>query len=315
MRTAAETIPGLEAAFEQSRRSLWNLCYRMTGVAADADDILQETFARGLERPPATESQPWAPWLVRVATNLSLDLLRARKRRASRGPWLPSPIETRDPDEVDESTTDSTPESRYELLEDASFAYLLALEKLAPRARAALLLRDVLDYSAEEAALVLETSPGNLRVLHHRARSALTSERSATAPPKADREATRRALEQFMGCLVRQDAAGLEALLADSVKTITDGGGEFNALRRPLVGRERVAVFHLRTAKRRMPHSRFEIRWVNGMPAVVIETPDPKRRQAPRLVLRCELDAAGRIEEIHSILLPRKLTAIRFGLV
>jgi RNA polymerase sigma factor (sigma-70 family) len=76
---------------EPHRRHLWGLCYRMTGNAADADELVQDTFMRALERPPARTDQPWRPWLVRVAMNLSRDLLRHRRRSPYRGVWLPSP--------------------------------------------------------------------------------------------------------------------------------------------------------------------------------------------------------------------------------
>jgi RNA polymerase sigma-70 factor (ECF subfamily) len=285
-------------------------------VTADADEIVQETFARALDRPPPRSDQAWQPWLVRVATNLSLDLLRARKRHTDEGSWLPSPVETLDPDDTREVRGDDGPEARFELLEEVSFAYLLALEALTPRARAALLLSEFLDYTTEETAKVLNTSRENVRVLQHRARRALAVKRAPSLPPsRKDRLRTRDALARFMACLVRQDAAGLESLLSAAVRAIVDGGGEFNALRRPLVGRKAVATFHLRTARRRMPHSRFEIRCVNGMPAAVIETPNPARRQGPRIVLRCEIDRAGLIREIHSVLATRKLTAVRFELL
>src|ERR1041384_2357863 len=79
---------------ENDRRLLWGLCYRMTGNAADADDLVQETFVRALKNPPARTDEPWRPWLVRVAINLGRDLLRRRRRQAYEGIWLPSPIET-----------------------------------------------------------------------------------------------------------------------------------------------------------------------------------------------------------------------------
>src|SRR6185295_9932169 len=82
--------------FRAHERFLWGLCYRLTGSAADADDLVQETFVRAIERPPARTDLAWRPWLVRVALNLGRDLLRRRKRRAYVGPWLPSPIETAD---------------------------------------------------------------------------------------------------------------------------------------------------------------------------------------------------------------------------
>ncbi|HEY9231828.1 MAG TPA: sigma-70 family RNA polymerase sigma factor, partial [Blastocatellia bacterium] len=79
---------------ENDRRLLWGLCYRMTGNAADADDLVQETFVRALEHPPRRTDEPLRPWLVRVALNLSRDLLRRRRRRDYTGPWLPSPVPT-----------------------------------------------------------------------------------------------------------------------------------------------------------------------------------------------------------------------------
>jgi len=148
---------------------LWGLCYRMTGVAADADELVQETFARAIERPPPAVDEDWHRWLVRVATNLSVDRLRARRRRAYSGSWLPSPVETPD---VLESVTDERAgvEANYQRLESVSYAFLLALEALAPKARAVLILCDVFDYPAGEVAALLDTSESNVRVLHHRAR-------------------------------------------------------------------------------------------------------------------------------------------------
>src|SRR3982751_5244373 len=85
-------------AYETERRMLWGLCYRMTGNAADAEALVQETFARALEHPPGRMEQPLRPWLVRVAMNLSRDYLRRRKRRGYTGEWLPSPVPTDDPE-------------------------------------------------------------------------------------------------------------------------------------------------------------------------------------------------------------------------
>src|SRR6476659_6856336 len=78
------------------RDKLWRICYRMTGSASDADELVQETFRRALEHPPADLTRDLGPWLVRVAVNLSKDALRARNRRGYDGTWLPSPIETHD---------------------------------------------------------------------------------------------------------------------------------------------------------------------------------------------------------------------------
>lgn len=296
---------------------LWALCYRLTGSAADADDIVQETFVRAVQHPPELTDQSWRPWLVRVAMNLGVDVLRRRKRRAYVGSWLPSPIETGGEEASAPSepvrNDGSSPEVRYEMLESVSFAFLLALEALSPRQRAVLLLRDVFDYSARETGDALGMSEANVRIVHHRARRAMQDyDRERCTPMRALQDQTRRALEGFVRCLINQDVAGIKALLAESVRTVTDGGGEYTALGGPLVGRDKVMRFHLRVAQRRAPNVRFQLRVINGLPAMVIEFADTRARQAPRVVLRCELSPDGRIKELHSILASRKLTAVRF---
>ena len=117
MVTAIDTL-------ETDRRLLWGLCYRMTGNAADADDLVQETFVRAIEKPPLRTDQPMRPWLIRVAINLSRDLLRRRRRNGYVGPWLPSPVPTDEESpasyEPPAPDTDS-PCSRYDLKESISF--------------------------------------------------------------------------------------------------------------------------------------------------------------------------------------------------
>src|SRR5262245_5162593 len=156
----------IEAVFRASERRLWGLCYRMTGVAADADDVVQEAFARAVEAPSTLQGGDLERWLVRVATNLSLDCLRRRKRHRYEGPWLPSPLETADA--LDVSDTDAAGAASVERADQVSYAFLVALEALSPRARAVLLLIDVLDYAVSEVARILETTENNVRVLLHR---------------------------------------------------------------------------------------------------------------------------------------------------
>ena len=88
------TAIDFDRLFAEQRDFLWGYCYRMTGSAADAEDMVQETFIRAWQRPPADTSRPWRPWLVRVATNLVRDAARKNQRRQYTGPWLPSPVET-----------------------------------------------------------------------------------------------------------------------------------------------------------------------------------------------------------------------------
>src|SRR5512144_2858833 len=101
--------------FEEHRTFLWRLSYRLTGNAADADDILQETFVRAMVKPPADAARDWRPWLVRVAVNIGRDLLRRRRRLGYTGPWLPSPVMD-EPPAHEPSDTERGPDARYELL-------------------------------------------------------------------------------------------------------------------------------------------------------------------------------------------------------
>lgn len=307
------SLPAIDAAFRGCERRLWGLCYRMTGVAADADDLVQEAFARAVAASSTLQGEDLERWLVRVATNLSLDCLRRRKRRRYAGSWLPSPVETAEEAVADAGNASSPGADQHvERAEQVSYALLVALEALSPRARAALILVDVLEYPAAEVAQMLETSEGNVRVLHHRARRAVEAFDLDGAALAAARERQREALERLVLCMMQQDAAGMAALLADDVRSITDGGGRYTALREPLHGKAAVARFHLETARRRARVSRSEIRLVNGVAALIVETHPLRPQMAPRLVLRCELDDTGLIREIHTILAPHKLTAIRF---
>src|SRR3954470_76519 len=125
------TDDAYDEIYEANRRLLWGLVYRMTGDAAEADDVVQETFVRALASPPRDTSEPWRPWLVRVALNIARDRLRKRRRNYP-GPWLPTPI----PEDVtlDEErfSPEDSPETRYDLVESVSFAFLVALEALTP---------------------------------------------------------------------------------------------------------------------------------------------------------------------------------------
>jgi RNA polymerase sigma-70 factor (ECF subfamily) len=301
----------LEEVFAAERPFLWGLSYRLTGSAADADDIVQETFVRALSRPPARTDRPWRPWLVRVALNLGRDLLRKRRRRGYPGIWLPTPVPTEEgePPSFDPPVDADSPHARYDLLESISFAFLLALEALTPAQRAVLLLRDVLDYSVKEAAGALQMTEASVKTTHLRARRALAAyERDR--PPASRRSAAAQALERFLECLARGDAAGLESLLAEGVVGLGDGGGVYAASPRPLLGRDAVMRLYLATHRRLAPTARVERRWFNGRAGLLIETPGAPAGWAPRLVMLVDLDAEGRIARIYSVLAPAKLAAL-----
>ena len=299
----------LSAAFEEHRRTVWGLCYRLTGTAADADELTQETFARVLERPPPDLAAPLRPWLLSVAVNLAKDALRRRRRTPYVGPWLPSPIETPEAATLDEDGS----ERRYGLMESVSFAFLLALEALSPLQRAVLILADVLDYSSRESAAALAISEANVRTTHHRALKAMARYDAARCvPTRALQERNRQALEAFLGALLSNDVARIEALLARDVRALNDGAGEFSAARIPLLGREKVAKFlrAITAIHAGVPLVLAELRLVNGLPALVSEWESAPKGQATRVVTRVDVDAEGEIVALHSVLATAKLTQI-----
>ncbi len=310
------SIPDLADVFRSQERFVWSLCYRMTGNAADADDLVQETFVRAMEHPPARPEEPLRPWLVRVAMNLGRDLLRRRRRRGYAGPWLPSPIETPAEDALPSyelaGERGLSTEGRYEMMESVSYAFLLALEALTPQQRAVLLLRDVFDYSVAEAAEALGLSEPNVKTTHHRARRAMRDyDQQRCVPTRALQERTRAALEQLLVGLMHRDIAAIEALLAADVCSLSDGGGEFAAALNPVNGRRRVTRLALGLSSRAGWMRAVEVRMVNGLPALFAEFGTHGPRFAPCGIVRCEIDAAGRITALHTILASGKLSAIR----
>jgi RNA polymerase sigma-70 factor (ECF subfamily) len=310
----------IQDAFRAHERFVWGLLYRMTGSAADADDLLQETFARAIERPPKRIDDPLRPWLVRVAINLAKDELRKRKRRGYVGPWLPSPIELGPedaPPSYEPAMEDGqTTEGRYDLLESVSLAFLLAIEALTPQQRAVLILRDVFDYSVEETAEALAIGAANVKTTLHRARRRMESYETERSPPS--REAHDRALSsltRFLEALAQQDVQAIESVLAEDVRSLTDGGGERIAALRPVIGVRKVRAFFQKLTEKRGVPSWFEVRSANGMPAVLMEwsTPGRHARDAMRLALAADLDRDGRIRAVHVIMAERKLKALSFA--
>jgi len=321
---AAATASRIDAAFRAHERALWGMLYRLTGSAADSDELVQETFLRAIERPPVDTTLPLKPWLIRVAMNLGLDCLRRRKRRAYIGPWLPSPIESAG--DASDAINDGVPsfepvnaegvstEGRYDLLESVSIAFLVALEALRLRQRAVLLLRDVFDYSVEETSEALGISAANVKTTHHRARHAMAAyDRERQPITRERRAATRDVLERFVLGMATRDVAGIESLLARDVREMSDGAGEFLSALRPLHGANEVARFFVGLA-RRVPSERYavELRDLNGLPALLVGVGQRAPRLAPRFVLAVDLDSAGRIREAWAVQATRKLTHVVF---
>jgi len=311
----------LEQIFKDNRSFLWGLCYRMTGSAADSDDILQETFVRLLQKPPADTDEPLRPWLVRVAVNLSRDVLRRRRRQGYTGQWLPAPFETENNEDLfgandlaarDGASGAESPSARYELLESVSFAFLLALEYLTPTQRAVLLLRDVFDFSVSEAARALRMTEQNVKTTHHRARRAMREyEEKRFVPRKSLVEKTGRVVGQLVEFLKSRDTEAAARLLAANVVSLSDGGGEFFAARVPVVGRAKVASMLSNLFKATAAfNSKTRVVELNGLFAVATERENAPHGYAGRLATLFQLDGEGLIERIYFVMASRKLKGL-----
>lgn len=298
-----------DALVHEHRAHLWALAYRITGTASEADDVVQETFRRAIERPPADVERSWRPWLARVATNVAVDTLRRRMRDRYVGPWLPGPIET---DELGERLADGVDvEARYDAAESATLAFLVALEVLTPRQRAVLVLCDALGYTGPEVAGILGMSQDNVRATLHRARKAVAAyDRDRCRPSPELRARMEAALQRFGAAIGTGDPAQLAACLSEDVRALNDGGGVVRAALKVVTGRDAVARLYIGLARRGATPTSVLERTVNGVPALAFEIPQHDERSAQRLLLWLELDDDDAIKAIHVVLAPAKLHGV-----
>lgn len=311
----------LEQIFNENQKFLWGLSYRMTGSAADADDVLQETFVRLMQKPPANTDEPLRPWLVRVAVNLSRDILRRRRKQEYVGQWLPAPFETENNEDrlamldltAGSGATDAdSPSARYEMLESVSFAFLLALELLTPTQRAVLLLRDVFDFNVAETARILHMTEQNVKTTHHRARRVMREyEEKRFVPRKSLVEKTGRVVSQLVELLTNRDTEGAARLLAANVVSLSDGGGEFFAAKAPVSGRAKVALFLANLFKVTSGvNAQTRVVELNGSFGFAIERENPPPGLAPKVAILFEPGEEDLIGRIYFVMASRKLTAL-----
>ena len=301
--------------FDEYKRYLWGMCYRMTGSAADADDIVQDTFVRALEKPPTDTDAPLRPWLVKVAMNLSRDQLRRRRRREYFGPWLPAPVPTEGDDGFvldHRAVMDGTPDTRYDLMESVNMAFLLALEALTPAQRAVLLLRDVFDYSTNETAEALEMSEANIKVTLHRARRTMESYDKNRVSNFSQRAGELRdILQRFLSLLTTGDVQGLTKMLAADVVLVSDGGGEVNALAEPMFGREKVLRLIEKLYQANRDVTSTSLRNVNAEPSILIDRSRVRPGHASFFTMHCELNESSQIRRFNFVFAPSKLAALK----
>jgi RNA polymerase sigma-70 factor (ECF subfamily) len=215
-------------AFVAHRNLLFTVAYEMLGSAADAEDVLQETWLRwaGVDLHSVRDQRAY---LVRMTTRQALTRLRALRRRKESyvGPWLPEPLLTA-PDVADD----------VELADSVSMAMLLVLETLAPTERAVFVLREVFDLEYTEIAEAVDKSPAAVRQIAHRARAHVAARRPREVVSPAE---TRGALDAFRRAIETGDLQRLLDMIAPDVVLLTDGGGIVQAALAPVVGADKVA--------------------------------------------------------------------------
>lgn len=253
------------AALERNRARLLGLAYRMLGGRAEAEDVVQDTWLRW-SRQDRSEVDNEDAFLVRIATRLCLDRLKSAQAQREQyvGPWLPEPV-------VDADVL--TPHTAVELAEDLSFALLLALDRLSPLERASFLLHDVFDRSFDEVATTLGRSSAACRQLASRARRRIRQERGSEPPQQSDAGSHERLLAAFAEAAATGDAEELEALLAEDVVLLSDGGGVVAAALNPIRGADK--VLRLFTGLRRHDQEAGDVLEVvttllNGLPGLMV---------------------------------------------
>lgn len=283
------TVDAVTAAAAQRPRLL-GLAYRLTGSRSEAEDIVQEAYARLSE---TAEVRDPAAWLTTVTARLAVDHLRsARARReAYVGPWIPEPL-VGDADQ---------PESDAVMAESVSTAMQVVLETMSPLERAVFVLHDVFGYRHHEVAAMLDRTPAAVRQIASRARAHLQTRRPRFT---ADAGQRRQVGAAFVAAANGRDVATLMELLSPDVVFRSDGGGVVAAARKVQVGRARVAAFAGALLDDN-PGATFDTAWVNEAPAIRVLGPDGALLSL--IVLQV---ASGQVVEMNAVLNPVKLTNV-----
>ncbi|MFF7603556.1 RNA polymerase sigma-70 factor [Streptomyces mirabilis] len=248
--TATET-------FLAHRNLLFTVAYEMLGSAADAEDVLQETWLRWV-KVDLGQVRDTRAYLVRITTRQSLNRLRTMSRRKEVyvGPWLPEPLLTA-PDVAED----------VELAESVSMAMMLVLETLSPTERAVFVLREVFDVGYDEIAAAVDKTPAAVRQIAHRARRHVDARRPREVVPSGR---IRAALESFQRAFEARDLQGLMDVLAPEVVLVSDGGGLKQAALRPISGAEKVVRFIVGGTGKAEGTLTSDPTVVNGNPALVL---------------------------------------------
>ncbi|BCB77844.1 RNA polymerase sigma-70 factor [Phytohabitans flavus] len=278
--------------YDELRPRAFAIAYQMLGSVSEAEDVVQEAFLR-VHQTLGRDEPIMSPraYVATLVTRLAIDQLRSARVRREQyvGEWLPEPL-----------VTDPTPAEQAEIADSLSLAFLVLLESLSPKQRAAFLLREVFDYPYAEVAEIIGGDVDSVRHLVARARANVRERRPRYHATRQEREEL---AERFFAAAERGDLAALEALLAQDVTLHADGGGKVPAQSQPINGRERVARA-LTFGMSVLPNIgvRVQLTEVNGQPGAMAFDADD------RLVAVMGLDIdEGQIQTIHSIVNPDKL--------
>lgn len=260
------------ATFEAARPRLLGLAYRMLGVLADAEDVVQEAWLRWSGAEHGDIESPEA-WLTTVTTRLSLDHMRAGRRRREEyvGPWLPEPV-----------VLARGPEDQAEMADSLTLGFLTMLDRLTPVERAVLLLADVFAVPYAEVAVSVGKSEVACRQIGSRARRRLRATPTTPTTPiwggsvrntglGRAKSGEREVVDALLVALALGDVAAALDRLAPDVVSISDGGPERRAARRPIVGAERVARFFMNLTRRHVGGMSVEPADINGDPGVILK--------------------------------------------
>lgn len=292
--------PGLPAIIGE-RRHLINLAYRLLGSVADAEDVVQETYARwyAMSREQQEAINSPGGWLTTVAGRICLDMLGSARARRERyvGEWIPEPV----PDSAEwRSNRDGSagvdPVDRVTLDESINMAFLVILESMTPAERVAFILHDVFGHSFAEVAEIVGRTPAACRQLASSARRRVrASETSAT--PTAQHAGLVSELKQAWETM---DIEALIGILDPAVVAVADGGGLAGAVLHPIEGGEQLARLFVEIAHR-TPGMTLVEATVNGRPGLVA------RQSGVTVTVMAFEVAAGRITHIWAVRNPEKL--------
>ena len=283
-----------EDPFVAHRGLLFTVSYEMLGSAADAEDVVQDTWLRwdAIGDEARAEVRDPRAYLVRMVTRKALDRLRANARRREDyvGEWLPEPLLTA-PDVADD----------VELAESVSIAMLTVLETLTPTERAVFVLREVFGSPYDEIGEAVDKSAAAVRQIAHRAREHVAARRSRMDVSRSEQQ---QVVDRFLAAVTQGDLQGLLDVLAPDVVLLADGGGVAQAVRNPVLGAKRVANL-LSAFGRLVPDAQLQPLLLNGALGVRLVGATDGYDTAISFAIE-----DGRISRIYAVRNPAKLGRI-----